>query len=112
MSIDVEALRVRLIARRDELEGLSEMAKDSRAAVELDQSMVGRLSRMDALQGQAMAQETERRRQSELARIRQVLELIDQDPDEVGYCATCGEEIGEKRLELDPATLVCVDCAG
>jgi DnaK suppressor protein len=77
--------------------------------VELDQTRQGRLSRMDALQGQAMAQETERRRQAELKRIEAALARI--KSGDFGYCLSCDEEIAAKRLEFDPSVSLCVDCA-
>lgn len=55
-----EVSRKRLLDLKSELEAISSMAADARAVVELDQQAVGRLSRMDALQGQAMAQASER----------------------------------------------------
>jgi DnaK suppressor protein len=67
--IDLKAVKARLEARREELHHLAETSAESRKPVELDQTRVGRLSRMDALQDQAMQLETERRRQIELQRI-------------------------------------------
>ena len=64
----LQAAEKRLLARREELQALAATAEESRRPVELDQSRVGRLSRMDALQDQAMALETERRRKIELRR--------------------------------------------
>lgn len=64
---------------------------------------------MDALQGQAMAKETERRRGVELQRIASALARI--EDEDFGYCVTCGEEIPLKRLELDPAVTTCIACA-
>ena len=58
----VTACKGFLLSRRAELEHLAETRRDDRRPVELDQTRVGRLSRMDALQSQAMAVETERRR--------------------------------------------------
>jgi DnaK suppressor protein len=109
MTIDLEAARNALCARRDELMALSEISAQSRQAVTLDQQSVGRLSRMDALQSQAMAQANERHRRAELSRIEAALRRIDED--EYGYCLKCGEEIAAKRLEADPAASFCVDCA-
>jgi DnaK suppressor protein len=86
----------------------AETSKD-RAPVELDQQTVGRLSRMDALQVQAMAQETSRRRGNELRRITAALARMDEG--EFGYCIECGEEIAARRLALDPAAPYCIDCA-
>ena len=64
---------------------------------------------MDALQGQAMAQETERRRKNEQARIDAALLRV--DSKDFGFCVNCDEEISEKRLELDPSTPLCINCA-
>ena len=97
------AWRARLLARR------AESAAGDSAPVTLDQQSVGRLSRMDAMQMQAMAQETARRRRRELARIDAALALV--EDGEFGWCAKCGEAIPEARLEIDPATPFCVDCA-
>ena len=108
--IDPKTWRARLIAHREEVVALIEATAESRAPVELDQSRVGRLSRMGALQDQAMALEAERRRSLELRRIDAALGRIDEG--EFGCCVTCGEEIAPKRLELDPTTPVCIACAG
>ncbi len=106
---DLDAVKARLLARRDELRRLAESARESRRPVELDQSRVGRLSRMDALQDQAMALETERRRQVELRLIEAALGRI--NAGDYGFCLSCGEEIAAKRLELDPTASLCIDCA-
>jgi DnaK suppressor protein len=79
------------------------------APVELDQTKVGRLSRMDAMQQQAMEQATARRAALELQRIRTALGRL--QTGEYGYCVKCEEEIAEGRLRVDSATLVCIDCA-
>lgn len=107
--IDAKKMRSNLKERRDQLLERANSNKDSRDTVELDQARLGRLSRMDAMQGQAMAQETERRRKIELQRIEAALERL--DTDEFGYCLTCGDEIALKRLELDPAVALCIACA-
>ena len=105
-----EAARARLLALKAELEGLSAMAADARRPVSLDQQSVGRLSRQDALQQQAMAQAQERRRANDLKRIDAALRRLDEG--EYGYCAACGDPIAPKRLEIDPLAERCVACAG
>ncbi len=100
----------RLLAMKEETLALSSTASASRKPVELDQQSVGRLSRMDAIQGQAMQLETERRRQTDLTRIEAALQRIEEG--EFGYCVACGEEIQLRRLEYDPSVATCVDCAG
>ena len=104
-----ETARNRLLAMKQELEALSEMSEGARATVELDQQSVGRLSRMDALQGQAMAQASERQRRTDLVRIKAALKRL--DDGDYGYCLECGEEIADKRLEIDPAAAMCISCA-
>ena len=107
--MDIDTVRHRLTALKADLEAVEAAAAEGRATVELDQTRVGRLSRLDALQGQAMALATARRRRMEIAKIDAALDRI--DAGDYGYCLKCDEPIGEKRLKLDPAAALCVDCA-
>lgn len=102
--------REKLLSEKQELEALSEDARESRSAVELDQQGVGRLSRMDAMQQQAMAVASERRRRMRITQIEAALKRL--ETDDFGYCIRCGEPIPEERLTIDPASTLCVDCAG
>lgn len=99
----------RLTALRTQLSSEVESAAKWRKPVELDQQSVGRLSRMDAMQQQAMADAEARRRKSDIARIDAALKRIEED--EFGWCLTCGEEIVVKRLEIDPMATQCISCA-
>jgi len=105
----IERFRRQLLQQRQALLVLQETADEAAATVELDQTSVGRLSRMDALQGQAMSRERDRRRQIELQKIAAALRRI--ESGDYGYCLRCEEDIALKRLELDPATPLCIDCA-
>jgi len=96
-------------ARKAELIASVENASESAAPVELDQQVQGRLSRMDAIQGQAMAQATIERRRVEISQIDAAFQRMEEG--EFGYCVECGEDIAPKRLELNPAIARCVDCA-
>lgn len=109
MAVDLKKARQRLDARRAEIEHESRLAEEARATVELDQQSVGRLSRMDAMQAQAMAQAQERQRIADLVRIEMAERRLGED--DYGYCAECGEEIPDKRLAIDPMAERCVDCA-
>ncbi|NQV44352.1 MAG: TraR/DksA C4-type zinc finger protein [Rhodospirillales bacterium] len=95
--------------RLSELEDAHASTKEDRAPVELDQTTQGRLSRMDALQVQAMALETDRRREIEIKRVESAIQRI--PSGEFGYCVSCGDEIEIKRLDNDPATPSCISCA-
>lgn len=109
MGIDLQVARDRLTARRAELESLSELAEGARKPVELDQQAVGRLSRMDAMQQQAMAQATERSRQRDLLRIEMAeRRILDES---YGYCEECDGVIPDGRLKIDPMAERCVNCA-
>lgn len=107
-----EELRARYEPRlREELAELraaSASTSEDRRPVELDQQSVGRLSRMDALQGQAMARGVEARRRARTHAIEAALRRLAED--EFGFCGECGEFIGEKRLDLDPVVTRCVGC--
>jgi len=107
--IDTDDLRGKLLVEREQLLFDTALTQKDREAVELDQASVGRLSRMDALQIQAMQVETERRREVELKRIESALKRM--DAGEYGYCVACDEEISAKRLDANPAVPTCVDCA-
>ena len=104
-----ETARKVLTQRLEELETLSRDSRSDREPVTLDQQSVGRLSRMDAMQQQAMAQATERQRLIDLQKIHAALKRVDEG--EFGYCENCGEEIAEERLKIDPAVAMCVKCA-
>jgi RNA polymerase-binding transcription factor len=109
MAHDAETVRARLETVRRKLVSDSRLAGDAHKAVELDQQVVGRLSRMDAMQAQAMAQAQEKKRQHDLVRIDMALRRL--EAGDYGYCAECGEEIPEARLAIDPMAERCVKCA-
>ena len=105
----IDELKTLLLKQQDALMELEQTGTEAAAVVELDQTRVGRLSRMDALQGQAMSQERARRREIQLNKIAFALKRIEHD--DYGYCAECSEEIAYRRLVFDPATTLCIDCA-
>jgi DnaK suppressor protein len=106
----IEHFGRQLLQQQQALLALQETADEAARTVELDQTSVGRLSRMDALQGQAMSQERDRRRQIELQKIAAALRRI--EAGGYGDCVRCGEAIAIRRLEFDPAAPLCIDCAG
>ncbi|MCB1464145.1 MAG: TraR/DksA C4-type zinc finger protein [Nitratireductor sp.] len=109
MAVDLKLAKTRLETRRRELEAQSAETGEARQAVELDQQSVGRLSRMDAMQTQAMAQAQERKRQHDLVRIEMAMRRI--EAGDYGYCAECDAEIPDGRLAIDPMAEKCVGCA-
>ena len=79
------------------------------SVVTLDQQAVGRLSRMDALQYQAMSKAQAARRAGEAARLRDAIARILKE--DYGYCEDCGDKIPKARLEIDLTATRCVSCA-
>jgi len=43
-----------------------------------------------------------------ISKIQEALQRVEEGT--FGICDTCGEEIGEKRLEARPVTTQCIDC--
>jgi DnaK suppressor protein len=107
-SNDTKQVKKLLEAQKKELLKRVAMTEVDRKPVELDQSQIGRLSRMDAMQVHEMALEQERRREIELHKIEAALGRLKEG--EYGYCTHCGEDISPKRLKFDPAVPLCVDC--
>ena len=99
----------RLRAELEDLAHQSELGKEGLKTVTLDQQSVGRLSRMDALQGQAMARATSARRTARIAAIQAAFARM--EDGEYGFCIDCGEDIPSTRLDLDPAVTKCISCA-
>ncbi len=106
---DIDYFRSRLLDERDALRNLQGTREASSATVELDQANMGRLSRMDALQQQAMAQRTGQQAAQRLRRIEAALRRC--DDGRYGVCLDCDEPIGERRLDFDPAAALCIACA-
>ena len=93
-AIDLKRFKSQLLRQQKELLDLEIMGDEAAKTVELDQTRVGRLSRMDALQGQAVSLEIKRRRAVEQQQIRAALRRIEEG--DFGYCRVCDDEIGIK----------------
>ena len=108
MTVDLNRYRGRLLADLEASREALKNAAQSAKTVVLDQTSVGRLSRMDALQQQAMAQgmslRLERRIQGLLAALARI------DAGTYGQCCECGDDLPEARLEGDPAAVFCAAC--
>lgn len=83
-------------------------ANNAAGTVMLDQSSVGRLSRMDAMQQQAMAQGMRARLETRKRQLQAALERI--EAGTYGVCCACDAELEVERLRSDPAVVFCADC--
>ena len=97
-----------LEALQAELKAFIDGLDDATATVELDQGQQGRLSRIDAMQAQKMAQAQKQRATVRLERVQNVLATA-QQPD-FGCCGDCEEPIAFKRLLARPDSVLCVEC--
>jgi DnaK suppressor protein len=93
-----------------EREALTRQVARARAAgpVQLDQTAVGRLSRMDALMNQALAQGSELRAVQELALVEDALERLERGT--YGFCHSCLLPIALERLLVIPEARDCTRC--
>jgi DnaK suppressor protein len=106
---DLQRLKDQLSQLKAGLERASETGQQAEEVVELDQTRVGRLSRMDAMQAQAMSVETGRRRRQLLVDIDSALERIEEGY--YGDCLECGGPIHPGRLDANPTATLCINCA-
>ena len=107
--LDLNIYRTLLRDLREQLIENEDAGREAAGTVELDQGRVGRLTRIDALQAQAMSRETQRRRERELRLVEGALRRV--ESGDYGYCADCGKLIDPRRLRISPATPLCIRCA-
>ncbi len=77
-------------------------------AVELDQTRMGRLSRIDAIQQQQMSAAGRRGQELRLSQVRSALERMTRS--EYGECVSCEEPIARRRLRARPEAPLCLRC--
>ena len=92
---------------KGELAELLDISREGTQTVELDQP-IGRLTRMDALQQQKMAQASRSGHQLRARQVEAALKALQEG--EYGYCRRCEEAIGFRRLKAKPETPFCLGC--
>ncbi len=100
-------LEAALVALRAQIEIALGLTKVGAQAVDLDQP-IGRISRVDALQQQAMAKASRQRQQVRLKQVAAALERVARG--EYGDCLRCADPIGYRRLRAYPESPNCVRC--
>jgi DnaK suppressor protein len=108
MDLDLASFEQRLRAELQSVVASLARAADSTAPVELDQSSIGRVSRIDAIQQQAMAIDFRNRLQQRQRRLQAALNRV--GAGDFGLCCECQDELEGERLEADPATVFCTAC--
>ena len=101
-------IRERITAELREVCKAIAQSEQSAATVELDQSSIGRVSRMDAMQQQAMA--CVQRERLLIQQRRLSAAIARKEAGTLGMCCQCEMPIPLDRLLNDPATPFCADC--
>jgi len=104
----VAELRTELERRLAKLEKSMKVTDEALKTVELDQTAVGRLSRIDSLQNQSMSKGLREREVVQLSQIREALGRMDRGT--FGECEECGGGIPFERLFIFPEAPVCAAC--
>lgn len=103
-----QQLKIMIKEQMSDLESRLVMTAESSKTVELDQALAGRISRIDAIQQQKIAQAGLNRAKANLIKLTRTLQQIDSEG--FGYCQECGEAIGMARLQIKPESSFCVEC--
>jgi DnaK suppressor protein len=107
-SEQTEQLRQELLRTLSRLEGRIAKNGPGNGAAELDQTCVGRLSRIEALQNQGL---TDGLRERERIQFEQVLDALCRlESGTYGTCVTCHTPVAFERLTVFPETPTCTPC--
>jgi len=101
-------LRAELERQLARLEKSMKVSDEASEVVELDQTAVGRLSRMDSLQSQSMAKSLAERERAKLSLLLEAVKRLEEGT--YGVCRGCGEGIPFGRLLVVPETPTCSAC--
>ncbi|MGD2067069.1 MAG: TraR/DksA C4-type zinc finger protein [Gemmatimonadota bacterium] len=102
-------LRDELERQLARLERSMELTDEAARPVELDQQAVGRLSRMDSLISQGMAQKLQDRERARLSALLDAFRRLEEGA--YGVCSTCDGPIPFGRLAIVPETSTCAACS-
>lgn len=105
----LDELREELQRQLERLERSMRVTDQAMEPVQLDQTAVGRLSRMDSLQTQGLTRNLRERERVKRANIQGALLRIEEG--RYGICTECGAEIPFGRLYVVPELPACADCA-
>lgn len=106
--LDLGSIEERLRVELAEVLAALVNVTDSASIVALDQSAVGRVSRGDALQQQAMA--ISRQQRLDIRRRKLVAALNRLAAGSYGMCCECEVTLDQPRLDSDLAVVFCIDC--
>jgi DnaK suppressor protein len=106
---ELQEVRAEIDRQLRKLEKSMAVTDEAMKPVTLDQSAVGRLSRIDALQNQGMTRNLQDRERAKLGQLLAALERM--DAGTYGACESCGDFIAYDRLLVFPEAATCQGCA-
>jgi DnaK suppressor protein len=106
--LQIQGLRQELLESKDALEDQINLSTEATGVVVLDQTAVGRVSRVDAMQQQSMAVSTKAKAITKLKKVAEALSSIKNG--DYGYCRRCDEPIASARLAAKPEANLCILC--
>lgn len=104
----ISTLKTKLQSLQVDLMSQLELSESATGIVTLDQTAVGRVSRIDAMQQQKMAISTQRKTEQRLKKVYIALAAI--ESGDYGFCRQCDESIIFGRLEIQPEANLCLPC--
>lgn len=107
-SKSLSKLKKQLKQIEHDLEEQLSISKSAAGVVTLDQTSVGRVSRMDAMQQQSMAVSTREKSNRRLQKVR--LALKNMETGDYGFCKKCDDLISSPRLFAQPEANLCLSC--
>ncbi len=91
------------------LERSMRTTEEAMRPVKLDQTAVGRLSRIDTLQNQGLTRNLQEREEAQLGQIVTAFQRL--EDGSYGRCVECEGEIPFARLQVFPETPTCTACS-
>lgn len=101
-------IKAAILQQIADLEKDLELLREATAPIAPDNA-IGRISRMDAINNRAIAENALADKQALLYNLRQALAKI--DTAAFGQCAHCGNDIALERLMYLPHSPICIICA-
>lgn len=105
---ELQQIRKVIATQLEELEQQLVLTQESSKTVELDQALAGRVSRIDAIQQQKLAQAGLSRAKLKFDKLSWVQQQL--ESEDYGFCEECGEAIKFARLLIKPESRYCIEC--
>lgn len=106
----IKHFEAELLALQKGLQDILQNSQEATATVDLDQSRLGRVSRIDAMQQQAMAKAEQINFEKRLKLIASALSKIAIHDNSFSHCEDCDDAISLARLSIKPESQFCIKC--